>query len=369
MDIPLSWAHFQRFSGDMPGLVAREYLECIWRSAINFMRDYNMKPQHDIMKTIMRALYFDKDLKYRDDLPVPTPRNDEALIRVTCAGICNTDLEIIKGYMGFKGIPGHEFVGIVEECGNREMIGKRVAGEINIGCGQCSHCRSGLQNHCPERSVLGILNREGTFADYITLPVDNLHVIPDSVSDEEAVFIEPLAAGFEILRQVELGPSDRVCVLGDGKLGLLTAQVISMTGCDLTVVGNHRSKLLILGELGIRTELSSEFAGRDMDMVVECTGSESGMETAIKTVRPRGKIIIKTTIAGKGSIDLNSVVINELSLIGSRCGPFPDALNAIESGQVKLYPLISAEYSIEEGVRAFAHASERGALKVILKFD
>ena len=217
--------------------------------------------------------------------------------------------------------------------------------------------------------MLSILNREGAFADHITLPVDNLHVIPDSVSDEEAVFVEPLAAGFEILRQVDIAPSDRVCVLGDGKLGLLIAQVLSMTGCDLTVVGNHRSKLLILDELGIRTELSSEFAGKDMDMVVECSGSGSGMETALKIVRPRGKIIIKTTIADRGRIDLNRVVINELSLIGSRCGPFPDAINAIKSGNVKLYPLISAEYSIEEGIRAFAHASERGVLKVILKFD
>jgi len=317
----------------------------------------------------MRGLVFDKELRYRDDLPAPRPGDDEALIRVTCAGICNTDLEIIKGYMGFKGIPGHEFVGVVEECRKKELVGKRVAGEINIGCGKCNYCQKGLRNHCPDRSVLGILNREGAFADYITLPVNNLHVIPDSVSDEEAVFVEPLAAGFEILRQVDIGPTDRVCVLGDGKLGLLTAQVISMTGCDLTVVGNHRSKLLILDELGIRTELSKEFAGQDMDMVVECTGSKSGMETALATVRPLGKIIVKTTVAEKGRIDLNLVVINELSLIGSRCGPFPDAIKAIESGKVKLYPLISAEYSIEEGVRAFSHASENGALKVILKFN
>jgi len=317
----------------------------------------------------MRALYFDKELKYRDDLPVPKPVEDEALVKVTCAGICNTDLEIINGYMGFTGIPGHEFVGVVEKCGNKEMVGKRVVSEINIGCGKCDYCRSGLQNHCHERSVLGIINREGAFADYIALPVDNLHVIPDSVPDVDAVFVEPLAAVFEILRQVYIGPSDRVCVLGDGKLGLLAAQVISMTGCDLTVVGNHRSKLLILDELGIRTELSSEFSGKDMDMVVECTGSESGMETALKTVRPRGKIIIKTTIAEKGCIDLNRIVINELSLIGSRCGPFPDAIIAIESGKVKLYPLVSAEYSIEEGGKAFTRASESGALKVILKFD
>ncbi len=317
----------------------------------------------------MRALVFDKELKYSEDLPVPRPRNDEALIRVMCAGICNTDIEIIKGYMGLKGIPGHEFVGVVEECASKEMVGKRVVGEINIGCGQCNYCRSGVQNHCHERSVLGILNKEGAFADYITLPIDNIHVLPDSVSDEEAVFVEPLAAGFEILQQVDIVPSDRVCVLGDGKLGLLIAQVLSMTGCDLTVVGKHRSKLLVLGELGIKTELSSEFTGKDMDMVVECSGSESGMAMALKTVRPRGKVIIKTTIAERGHIDLNLVVINELSLIGSRCGPFPDAINAIESGKVKLYPLITAEYSIEEGIKAFEHASQKGVLKVILKLD
>ena len=317
----------------------------------------------------MRALYFNKELYFRDDLPVPLPRNDEALIRVTSAGICNTDLEIINGYMDFKGIPGHEFVGIVQKSGNKELVGRRVVGEINIGCGQCQYCRSGVQNHCHERSVLGILNKEGVFADYITLPLDNIHVLPDSVSDEEAVFVEPLAAGFEILQQVDVLPSDRVCVLGDGKLGLLIAQVLSMTGCDLTVVGNHRSKLLVLDELGIKTELSSEFAGKDMDMVVECSGSESGMKMALKIVRPRGKVIIKTTIAKRGDIDLNLVVINELSLIGSRCGPFPDAIKAIESGKVKLYPLISAEYSIEEGIKAFEHASQKGVLKVLLKFD
>ena len=317
----------------------------------------------------MRALVFDEGLIYRDDLPIPRPHNNEALIRVTCAGICNTDLEIIKGYMGFKGIPGHEFVGVVEECANKELIGKRVVGEINISCGKCDYCMNGLWNHCKQRTVVGILNREGAFADHIAIPIDNIHVIPDSVSDEEAVFVEPLAAGFEILRQVDIVPSDRVCVLGDGKLGLLIAQVLSMTGCDLTVIGNHRSKLLILDELGIKTELSSVFAHIDMDVVVECSGSGSGMERALNIVKPRGKIILKTTVADRGSIDLNLVVINELSIIGSRCGPFPDAINAINAGQVKLYPLISAEYSIEEGVRAFEHASERGALKVILKFD
>ena len=317
---------------------------------------------------MMRALVFDKELTYRDNIPVPEPGDNEALIKVICAGICNTDLEIIKGYMGFNGIPGHEFVGVVERCGNEELIGKRVSGEINIGCGICGYCRSGDRNHCPERSVLGILGREGAFADYITLPVDNLHLIPDSVSNEEAVFVEPLAAGFEILRQIDIAPSDKVAVFGDGKLGLLAAQVLSLTGCDVTVVGKHRSKLQILDELGIKTVLASEFSEKDMDVVVECTGSDSGITTALKTVRPRGNVILKTTVADRGDLDLNLIVINEISLIGSRCGPFPDAINAIAAGNIKLSPLISAEYPIEEGLRAFEHAAERGILKVILKF-
>jgi threonine dehydrogenase-like Zn-dependent dehydrogenase len=269
--------------------------------------------------------------------------------------------------MGFKGIPGHEFAGIVEDSESKDLNGKRVVGEINIGCGECAICSAGLRNHCPERSVLGILNKDGAFADYITLPIDNLHIIPDSVSDEEAVFVEPLAAAFEILRQIDIGPSDSVCVLGDGKLGLLIGQVLSMTGCDLTVVGKHRSKLLLLDELGIKTELISGFKRKDMDLAVECTGSESGIETALNSVRPRGKVVLKTTVAERGKVDLNPIVINEISLIGSRCGPFPEALETIESGRVKLYPLISAEYALEEGARAFEHASEKGTLKVILK--
>ncbi|MDH4028295.1 MAG: alcohol dehydrogenase catalytic domain-containing protein, partial [Nitrospirota bacterium] len=269
----------------------------------------------------MRALVFDKELEYVTGHPMPRPGKDEALIRVTCAGICNTDLEIMKGYMGFKGVPGHEFTGVVEECGSKELIGKRVVGEINISCGRCSYCMNKMANHCPSRTVLGILNKDGVFADYVTLPVKNLHQVPDSVRDEEAVFVEPLAAAFEILRQVDITASDKVCVLGDGKLGILAGQALSTTGCDLVVAGNHAGKLSILDRMGIRTSPAAAFSEKGFDIVVDCTGSPSGIRTAMGIVRPGGKVIVKTTVADRRETDLNALVINEISLIGSRCGP------------------------------------------------
>ncbi len=269
--------------------------------------------------------------------------------------------------MGFHGVLGHEFVGIVEKCDKKKLRGKRVVGEINIGCGICFYCKNQMHNHCPDRSVLGILNKDGVFAEYITLPLRNLHQIPDSVSDEEAVFVEPLAAAFEILQQVNIESSDKVCVLGDGKLGILIAQVLSTTNCNLFAVGNHREKLSILEELGIKTKLSLSLKEEKFDIVVDCTGSRSGIETALNIVKPRGKIIIKTTIAKRDQIDLNHVVINELVLIGSRCGPFPVAIKAIETKSVDLFPLISSSYSLGEGIKAFQYASRRDVLKVILK--
>ena len=314
----------------------------------------------------MRALVFNGNLKYITDYPIPRPENNEALIRITCAGICNTDIEITRGYMGFKGIPGHEFVGIVEKCKKKDLVGKRVVGEINIGCGNCLYCRNQLQNHCPGRSVPGILNRNGVFAEYTALPVKNLHKVPDSISDEEAVFVEPLAAAYEILEQVNISSSDKVSVLGDGKLGLLVAQVIATTGSNPVVVGRHPEKLSILDKSGIKTELSADFKERGFDIVIDCTGSPSGMETALQIVKPRGKIVLKTTIAKRGRIDLNQIVINEISLIGSRCGPFPAAIKAIKSKKIDLYPLISKVFSLEEGIKAFQYASKK-ALKVILR--
>jgi len=315
----------------------------------------------------MHALVFNEQLDFFDNVSVPTPAKNEALIKIQYAGICNTDLEITRGYMGFNGIPGHEFVGIVEQSNDQNIIGKRVVGDINIGCGKCTLCIAGLSNHCPVRSVLGILHKNGAFAEYVTLPVRNLHIVPDSVSDKEAVFTEPLAAAFEILHQINIMKSQRVCVLGDGKLGLLVSQVMSTTGCDLVVVGKHAQKLLLLQNMNIRTETAASFDENNFDVVIECTGSSSGIEKALHIVRPGGKIVLKTTAAVQGKIDLNHIVINEISLIGSRCGPFPDALKAIEAGCFNLLPLISAEYSLKDGLKAMDHASKRGVIKIILK--
>jgi len=326
----------------------------------------------------MRALIFDgKGLNYKTKYPVPVYRRNEALIRVTHAGICNTDIEITKGYMGFHGILGHEFVGVVERCGEKGFIGKRVTGEINIGCGRCSYCKMGIQNHCPSRSVLGISNRDGVFAEYTTIPIKNLHMIPECISDEEAVFIEPLAAAFEILQQVDIMPNHKVCVLGDGKLGLLVSQILFSTGCNLIVVGKHEKNLSIVKKMGIKTELNSSFydpfslsrrgVEKDFDIVIDCTGSSTGIEKALQIVKPRGKIIMKTTVAKQRMIDLNHLVVNEIAIIGSRCGPFPQAINALEEKKVAVKPLISKIFPLEEGLKAFKSASAKGILKVILR--
>jgi threonine dehydrogenase-like Zn-dependent dehydrogenase len=317
----------------------------------------------------MRAIVFDDKLEFRTDYPDPERGENEALIRVTHAGICNTDLEITKGYMGFRGILGHEFVGVIEQCDDNNAIGNRVVGEINLGCGVCSFCRNNNSNHCSHRSVIGIKDKNGVFADYITLPLANLHTVPDIISDEEAVFTEPLAAAFEIFEQVNIKSSDRVCVLGDGKLGLLVSQALAASNCDLTVIGHYDEKLAILGKLGIKTSLSASYDEPEFDIVVECTGSCSGINTALNIVRPKGKIILKTTVANKDSFNLNHIVINEISLIGSRCGPFEPAIQAIKSGAVDLLPLISKIYSLDDGLKALKYASEKGVIKVILKMS
>jgi len=314
----------------------------------------------------MRALVFNKNLKYVDDYQDPVPVKGEALIRITHAGICNTDLEITKGYMGFQGIPGHEFVGIVEKCGRKSLIGRRVVGEININCGSCPECLSNIGNHCRKRSVLGILKKDGVFADYATLPVNNLHKLPDEVSDEEAIFVEPLAAAFEILDQVNINASHKVCVLGDGKMGILVGQVLSTTGCDLLVSGHHREKLSILDEMDIKTTRREVLSNTNFDIVVDCTGAKTGIETAINIVKPRGTVVVKTTVAKKGHLDLNKIVVNEITLVGSRCGPFPAAIKAIKARSVDLSPLVSRTFPLEDGVRAFQYASDKDSLKVVI---
>lgn len=328
----------------------------------------------------MRALVYDGErLLLRDDYPRPAPMPGEALVRVSMAGICNTDLEIVRGYMGFQGVLGHEFVGVVEDCAApsetqseaecRPLIGQRVVGEINAYCGECPTCRAGRPTHCPNRTTLGIWGRDGAFAEYLTLPIRNLHVVPDGVPDEVAVFTEPLAAALEILEQVHLRPTDRVVVLGDGKLGLLVAQVLALVGCNLTAVGRHREKLDILARRGIPTALESEAEGLLADVVVECTGRPEGFAVARRILRPRGTLVLKSTYHGRVEADLTGLVVDEITLVGSRCGPFPPALRLLQRGMVDVQPLIRAIYPLAQGVEAFARAAEPGVLKVLLKVE
>ncbi|HEX7733864.1 MAG TPA: alcohol dehydrogenase catalytic domain-containing protein [Ktedonobacteraceae bacterium] len=330
----------------------------------------------------MRALVYGADgLALDMNYPKPEPMHGEALIRVSLAGICNTDLEIVRGYMGFQGIPGHEFVGVVEHIDRQpgastvhSLVGKRVVGEINAACrrSDCWYCQRGMHTQCPERTTLGILGRNGAFAEYLTLPVENLHVVPENVSDEEAVFVEPLAANFEIFEQVKINPTDRVVVLGDGKMGQLAARVLALSGCEVTLVGKHPEKLLLVEHLGINACLLDDIdeltaAGRyRVDVVVECTGSEQGLEMALRLVRPRGVLVLKSTVAQKSLIHLAPIVIDEIQVQGSRCGPFPPALRALAQHQVNIRPLISGRYSLDNALVAFDYATQPGVLKVLV---
>jgi len=297
--------------------------------------------------------------------PLSAPAEGEVLVRVLRAGICETDLQLLQGYMNFRGVPGHEFVGVAESGSYR---GRRVVGEINCSCGECEFCREGLGNHCPRRSVLGILNREGAFAEYLTLPQKNLHPVPDDVSTDEAVFTEPLAAAFQIPAQLPLDASRRVVILGDGRLGNLCAQVIARLGCRLTVVGKHAEKLALLRTLGIETALLADAdPDRSADVVVDCTGAASGLEAALRFVRPRGTVVLKTTVAGAQSTWLAPIVIDEITVIGSRCGPFAPALEALRKREVSVAPLISARFPLRGAAEAFAQARTSSALKILLE--
>jgi len=291
------------------------------------------------------------------------------LVRVVQAGVCNTDLELVKGYMNFTGVPGHEFVGVVEQAvGREELIGQRVTGEINAACGVCEACRANRPTHCPNRTTLGIDRRDGAFADYLTLPFENLHPLPASVSDDQAVFVEPLAAACEILEQVKIRPTDRVAVIGDGKLGLLCAQVVTLTGCDLIAVGRHADKLQILKRRGM--EVTTDFSAikpATLDTVVEATGTPSGFALARQLVRPRGTIVLKSTYQGEAlPVNLTAIVVDEITLIGSRCGPFEPAIRLLATRQVEVESLIQARYPLEEGLAAFERAAVKGTLKVIV---
>jgi threonine dehydrogenase-like Zn-dependent dehydrogenase len=318
---------------------------------------------------LMKTLWLENNqLNLNTDVPIPEPLPGEALVRVLRAGICNTDLELLRGYYPYTGVPGHEFVGIVER-GADHLMGQRVVGEINAACGQCRFCRTGQPTHCENRTVLGIVNRNGAFAEYLTLPIENLHPVPDNVPTDVATFTEPIAAALEIQQQVKVSPAEQVLVVGDGKLGQLVAQTLALTGCDLWVVGRYAEKLANLEARGIRVGFADRVIDRAFDITVECTGNPEGFAIARRALRPRGTLVLKSTYAGQLTIDASSLVVDEITLIGSRCGPFIPALELLRTGQVDVLPLIHARYPLSEGLKAFDHAQRKGVMKVLLEIS
>jgi alcohol dehydrogenase len=299
----------------------------------------------------MRAITYDGKLKYVDDYPDPVPDHDNTLIRVKYAGVCDTDVQIAQGYMDFSGVLGHEFVGTVVGPLGTELLGQRVVGEINCPCGDCELCRRGLGKHCRSRTVLGIAGRDGCFADYVDLPEKNLHAVLDSIRDETAVFAEPLAAALNVLQETHVRSEDRVAVLGDGKLGILTAQTLALTGADVTIVGRHPERAGLIDEVGSPIPIVTEVeAGNDYDVAVDASGSAEGLATSISLVRPGGTVVMKTTVAGEHALDLAPLVIDEIKLVGNRCGPFGPALRLLESGFINPEPLIERIIKPEEAV-------------------
>lgn len=318
----------------------------------------------------MRALVFDKTLTFDSRRAEPAAGDGDTLLRIRQAGICATDLEITKGYMGFQGILGHEFVADVVSSPDKDLVGQRVCGEINIVCGRCDLCLSGLSTHCRARSVLGILKHDGAFADFVRLPAMNLHVVPSNVDDDQAVFVEPLAAAFQVLKQIKLDGRKWVTVLGDGRLGLLVAQVLRNAGCPVRVIGKHADKLALCEKWQIRSRPLADITPRhDQDVVVDCTGSAAGFELAMQMVRPRGTIVLKSTVAGGKPMNLAPLVIDEITVIGSRCGPFREAIRALSEKQVDVVSLINRRMKIEQGVEAMELAGRPGVLKVLLSMD
>lgn len=317
----------------------------------------------------MKGLWLEnQQLQLRTDIPIPEPPENEALVRVLTAGICNTDLELKRGYYPYTGILGHEFVGVVEK-GPEHLLNKRVVGEINAACGYCRYCLKGHPTHCENRTVLGIVNRNGAFADYLSLPINNLYIVPDSVSTEVATFTEPVAAALEIQEQITISSSDRVLVVGDGKLGQLVAQTLALTGCDLLAVGRHQQKLANLEAQGIKVGFVDAVCERSFDIAIECTGNDGGFDTARRALRPRGTLVLKSTYAGKLSLDASALVVDEITLIGSRCGRFAPALELLSQGKINVEPLIQARFPLADGLDAFECAQTRGVMKVLLEIS
>ena len=314
----------------------------------------------------MRAVHLEsKRVEVRE---VPTPERPQgfALIRLVRAGICNTDLELQRGYYGFAGTPGHEFVGEVVECDSPELKGKRVVGEINLGCGDCEWCWRDLGGHCPERTVLGIVRHPGAFAEFLTLPEKNLHVLPETLATDEAVFVEPLAAACRILDQVDFWTRQPIAVLGDGKLGLLIGMALQAKGARVYLFGRHAEKLRIAESAGITTQVGGAPIAA-YEIVVDATGSADGLRQAVRMARPRGIVIMKSTIYGAPPIDMAAVIVNEIKLVGSRCGRFEPALELLTSGKVRVADMISDRFSLGDAPRAFERAAEKGVLKVLLE--
>jgi len=313
----------------------------------------------------MNALWLENNQISLRDVPQPRKSN-EALIRIRKAGICSTDLELVKGYYPYTGIPGHEFVGEVVEAEEAAWIGQRVVGEINVVCKQCEQCLNGRPTHCENRTVLGIVNRDGVFAEFTTLPITNLQRVPDSVPDEMAVFTEPLAAALEIQQQIQIKPTDRVLLIGAGRLGQLIAQTLALTGCDLRVVARHAQQQSLLRARGIRVIGEEEIQPWRWDIVVEATGSPSGFSLARQAIRPRGTLVLKSTYKGEMSVNFSAIVVDEINIIGSRCGPFEPALRLMEARQVDPTVLIANEFKLDEALKAFERAAETGVLKVLV---
>ncbi len=314
----------------------------------------------------MQALWLENQKIAVRDVPQPL-KPGEALIRIRKAGICSTDLELAKGYYPFTGILGHEFVGDVMDAPDKTWIGQRVVGEINAACGMCEACQNGRPTHCENRTVLGISSRDGVFAEYTTLPLANLHRVPDSVADEQAVFTEPLAAALEIQQQIQVKPTDRVLLIGAGRLGQLIAQTLSLTGCGLRVLARHPSQQTLLADRSIRLIAEEEIQPRRWDIVVEATGSPAGFDLARKAIRARGTLVMKSTYKGGMNVNFSSVVVDELMIVGSRCGPFEPALRLLEKREVDPTVLIAEHFKLGEAVHALEKAAQPGTLKVLLE--
>lgn len=314
----------------------------------------------------MKALWLENNQISLRNIQQPNKPN-EALIKIRRAGICSTDLELVKGYYPYTGVLGHEFVGEVVSAPDPAWIGQRVVGEINAACGKCEACLNKRPTHCEVRTVLGITNRDGVFAEYTTLPLENLYRVPDSVSDEMAVFTEPLAAALEIQQQIQVKPTDRVLLVGAGRLGQLIAQTLALTGCDLHVLVRYSYQRDMLSARGIRFVTEAEIQPRKWDIVVEATGSPDGFNLARKAVRPRGTLVMKSTYKGEMNVNFSFIVVDEINIIGSRCGPFAPALRLLEKREVDPTVLIAAQYKLEDILKGFEHAAQAGVLKVLIE--